>query len=313
MEMAPKNKFSAKCEFALSPKMLEALSQGRAEFVVATLQMCLDSVGDELLTDAVDIENAANFRRAIAHGWTEESLTKFLIEKGVDLKDSIYLGGSPLLSAALHGSAGALRALADVCDPKSTMTKLGETALMVAAWGKKESALETLAFLLPLSDPAARDDKGFTAFLHAAIQGHLDALATLLPVSDAKAQDKEGSSALMHVAAQGNIEGLLLLLPHSDIEAKTIWGTDAFGLCMETRNWQCVDTFANWIPADRAREAVEQAPPGALPGLSAAVARAERRALEMDLATQEGPWRDRGDDLGHTKAMHTQKKSLRRV
>jgi len=73
----------------------------------------------------------------------------------------------------------------------------GQTALMRALRAFPHARTPLVAALLPVSDPMARDDNGWTAFMHAANQGHLTSLQILAPVSDTRAVNARGRNALM--------------------------------------------------------------------------------------------------------------------
>jgi ankyrin repeat protein len=226
------------------------------------------------------------FLAAVAQEQTEGALTRFVIEQGAAPEGEPGASWPPMIRAAKNGALDCLREIARHCDLKTSRNSLGHTALMAAATALPEN-IATLRFLLPLSDPLARDNEGLTALAHAARHGNLDALQELLPCSDPKSQDKDGSSILLQAAIHDNVECVRALLPLSDVGAKTLHGFDAFDASFDNFHWACADAFAGWIDAERAREAVQVAPPGALPALAKFVARAERETLAEALSSTE--------------------------
>jgi len=114
------------------------------------------------------------------------------------------------------------------------------TALAEAAAGGK---VQALAFLLPLSDPNARDTDDATALMLAAsmdidyadeVERKLACLRLLAPVSDLDAVDSEGWSAFHFAAAGENIEAMKLLGTETNARA-VLRNGDGTALHLATR------------------------------------------------------------------------------
>lgn len=265
-------------------RMLECVVSGRKDHASAMLKGWVDRNRGH--ANAVTL---AEVDAMTARECAEEILVRFLLQNGAEVNHGSFAAHA-LLMAAENGQLDCVKALLEKSDPKSTVDKNGDTALMRATkWHL--IALKTLNCLIPLSDAAARNKKGETAFIAAAKNGHQEYLAALLAVSDAKAQDAGGQSALMHAAQRRNWHCMLFLMPHSEVCAKDLKGRDAVSFCVENEDWDFVDAFADWISADRALEIISKAPVGKLPALCAAVARAEREDLAQVLALGLKPQR----------------------
>jgi ankyrin repeat protein len=118
------------------------------------------------------------------------------------------------------------------------------TPLMRAARTSQKYAIQ---FLLPISDPHARDAEGKTALMHAAEIGSIEAVRELLAASEVAAVDRFKRSALSYAAgSHSNGEALLALfaatpdaraaIHRPDVSGMTpfLWATTSHGQTIET-------------------------------------------------------------------------------
>ncbi|KFY15670.1 hypothetical protein V492_01836 [Pseudogymnoascus sp. VKM F-4246] len=150
-------------------------------------------------------------------------MVKMLLDNGADLKIESTDEGTPLHSAAYHGSKKVFAHLLDVEGAKDLIGKQdddGWTVLHCAARGGVEiaSLLDDKSILSTLT-------KGpqFTALLVAAINGHKDTILSLLEAgSDIMAKTKDGRTVFHLAAESGFVDALEELAGKLDQETMTL-------------------------------------------------------------------------------------------
>lgn len=176
-------------------------------------------------------------------------------------------GATPLTLASMGGSLDCARLLVSRgADPKIACQADGRTALIYAAGN---GFAHLCSYLLPLSEPKARDQFGSDALQASAWGGHADCCAILATVCDPSIKDAQGLDAmdialrsgvaecvdilrllssprtepkverrgetthLMMASALGDIDAIAELLPISDPWAKDPEGKDASQIARE--------------------------------------------------------------------------------
>ena len=120
-------------------------------------------------------------------------------------------GASLMLTAALIGSADAVRILIEAGVHKETMDDYGYTALMLAAENGQAQVIQTLIAMG--ANTEIKDSRGKTVLMLAVENGYVQAAQTLIDMGvDKNARDSEGKTALMLAATIGNIDIVRILI-----------------------------------------------------------------------------------------------------
>ena len=134
-----------------------------------------------LVREGFDV-NAAQADGATGLHWAayygDAELASFLLDSGADFAATNRNGSTPLWLAATRGDAAVISALLDAgADPEEALP-LGRRPLMLAARAGSVAAVRAL--LDAGADPNAKEDeRGTTALMQAADQGHADVIAVL--------------------------------------------------------------------------------------------------------------------------------------
>jgi len=150
--------------------MVDAAMQGNAELV------------RELINSGANV-NAAQADGATALQWaaynSDEELAKFLLDHGADLNMGNRNGSTPLWLAARRGDTDMIEVLLAGGADANEELPLGRRPLMLAA---RSGVVEAVAALLDAgADPnAAEAERGTTALMQAADQGHADVAKVLI-------------------------------------------------------------------------------------------------------------------------------------
>lgn len=223
------------------------------------------------------------------------SLTEKLLPL-FDLTELTGDGWSPLTAAAEAGNLSALRAIAAVDNPRAIRHQGGVSALMCSAGS---GSVDCARFLLPLSDPHARDCYGCGPLEWAAKNRFtLDTLNLFLELGlDPNAPG--GYTALMVAAERGNRAAVERLIPLSDLDrlespsnAHTT-PRKAVEMAAENEQWECVDLLAAAGPAGEIALYARQALIAGerLPLCEARLAQEEARLLDGAAGPAVGPAR----------------------
>lgn len=157
------------------------------------------------------------------------------------------IGRTALFEAAHAGCPDRVAMLLPVSD-LGCADKHGESPLMRACEGEEsEASLRSLALLLGAFDPRGRDRDRNTPLMYAAFKGRSETLAKLLPLSDPLAVNARGESALMMAASAWHLHAsarcIEILLPVSDLGARDQNGRAARELAWERRNGMGMEVF----------------------------------------------------------------------
>ena len=172
------------------------------------------------LADAAESEDRAKFHsllkeridvnRPQADGMTalhwavyhdDSEAVKLLLAKGADVKAANRYGVTPLSIACTNGSATIVEMLLEAgADPKTTLPG-GETALMTAS---RTGKLGPVKALLARADFNAPEQKGQTALMWAAAEGHVEVVDALLEAgADFRARLRSGFTPFFFAVREG--------------------------------------------------------------------------------------------------------------
>jgi ankyrin repeat protein len=185
-------------------------------------------------------------------------------------------GKTALMTAAERGHPECVRLLLPHSDAR-TRERSGFDALGLAAGNGHKDAVAELASHCDATIRSSQD--GYSPLMLAAKRGDAGVVAVLLGVSRVDDTTDRGLTALMLAAMAGSLECVRLLLPASDATKTAspnffpsrLGRPDAFALAVDRECWPCADFLARGIEAERLREALEAAPPGAMPQAMALV------------------------------------------
>jgi uncharacterized protein len=165
-----------------------------------------------------------------AIGRDDERTVADLLKRGVDA-DTVTPDGSTLLMAAVKSGKPSMVKTVLAARPRiNARNSLGETALMLAAFG---GHLEIVQMLL--TQGAEVNQSGWTPLIYSAAQNRMD-IARLLLKSGAQvnAHSGSGTTALMMAAREGHMSMVLLLMQHgADLGLKNDDGATALKLARE--------------------------------------------------------------------------------
>jgi len=115
----------------------------------------------------------------------------------------------------------------------------GSTVLMYAALSHNAGA--KIDFLLPLSDPLAKNSEGTTALMAATHLIGTEGIERLIPVSDVNARNKAGETALILAVCADAHESIPLLLPVSDLSVTGSNGMSLASLIAKKCQWPSLE------------------------------------------------------------------------
>ena len=165
-----------------------------------------------------------------AIGLDDERTVANLLKRGVDA-DTVTPDGSTLLMVAAKSGKPSMVKTVLAARPKvNARNSLGETALMLAAFG---GHLEVVQILLPQG--AEVNQPGWTPLIYSAAQNRMDVARLLLKNgAQVNAHSGSGTTALMMAAREGNLSMVLLLMEHgADLGMKNEDGATALKLARD--------------------------------------------------------------------------------
>jgi uncharacterized protein len=213
--------------------------------------------GASLEARSTDWGESTALMRAAAKG--QPQCVRLLLAAGADPKARESDGYDALAHAVRWGTLDCATALIGVSD-LAAKDNDGDAALSLAVSSRPdESALPFVEALLAAgADAQAKNDKGVTALMLAAVRRSPHCLKKLLPVSDPEAKNQAGETAWMQAARMGNVEALLVLEPKTEASwwAKDADGRTVLALCAATEATDALETLLRGVKAGERQEEI---------------------------------------------------------
>jgi ankyrin repeat protein len=233
-------------------RLIDAIKNGDAKTAAALLKQRVD-------VNATEPDGTTALHWAVEHDKVD--LAKMLIAAGANVMVTNDYGISPLTLACTNASAPMVDVLLKAGADANTIFSEGETAIMTAS---RTGNVEVVRLLLNAgANPDAKEpNKGQTAMMWAAVEGHASAVKALVEhEADFKAKATGGYDAMMYAVREGRTDVVKALLDAGvNVNEKTPEGTALLNLAIFNANYETgallVDRGADVNTVDR-----QQGPP----------------------------------------------------